>query len=131
MVRTKVLLPATLFAISISLLASSCGNGTSPRQLQSMSLSPTSANAQNFPNGQVQFTATGAFTRPPSPAPATVLNWLVADRSIATVTQSGIAQCNSGAVGVTSVNADGGSAPCSGTGCTAAQIVGTAQLTCP
>jgi hypothetical protein len=34
----------------------------SSRQLQSVTLSPASADAQNFPNGQVSFTATGAFS---------------------------------------------------------------------
>lgn len=126
----RVALPVALLA-GLSLTATGCGSASSQRQLQSMTLSPASADAQNFPNGQVQFVATGIFTKPPSPAPATVLNWLVQDPSIASVTQSGIAQCNAGAVGVTKVNANGGTAPCSGTGCTAAQILGSAQLTCP
>jgi|SRR5215469_990900 len=123
--------PAALLLAGISLVAISCGTATQPRQLQSMSVSPTSADAQNFPNGQVQFTATGSFTQPPSPAPATVLNWTLSDPTLGSITQSGVAQCNSGAVGVTKVQANGGPAPCKGTGCTAALIIGTAQLTCP
>ena len=37
----------------------SCGN--SLRQLVAMNLSPSVADAQNYPNGQVQFTASGTY----------------------------------------------------------------------
>lgn len=130
MVRPNQLLPAVLIFAGI-LIAAGCGSGNSPRQLQSISLSPTSADAQNFPNGQVQFTATGTFTQPPSPAPTTPLSWNLSDATLATVSQNGVAQCKSGAVGATKVLALGGTAPCVGTGCAAALIVGSAQLTCP
>jgi hypothetical protein len=43
----------------------------SSRQLQSVTLSPVSADAQNFPNGQVSFTATGSFSKAPSPVQLT------------------------------------------------------------
>ena len=47
-----------------------CGsmNSASNRVLQSMTLNPAIADAQNFPQGQVQFTPTGTFSRAPSPA---------------------------------------------------------------
>lgn len=131
MASPKVVFPVALLVAGLSLVATGCGSASSPRQLQSMTLAPASADAQNFPNGQVQFTATGMFTQPPSPAPATPASWNLSDPTLATVSQSGIAQCKSGAVGTTEVLALGGSAPCQGTGCTAPVISATAQLTCP
>jgi hypothetical protein len=44
---------------------------SSSRQLQSVSLTPASADAQNFPNGQVPFVANGTFNNPPSPVTLT------------------------------------------------------------
>jgi hypothetical protein len=45
-----------------------CGN---KRQLQTVTLSPIAADAHNFPNGQVNFAATGNFSKPPSPVQLT------------------------------------------------------------
>jgi hypothetical protein len=47
--------------------------------LQSVTLSPASANAQDFANGQVPFAATGTFSKPPSPQPLTSndVSWCV------------------------------------------------------
>ena len=59
---------ATFLAILAALMASGCG---SSRQLESVTIHPAAADAKNFPNGQVQFTATGTFSQPPSPAPLT------------------------------------------------------------
>ena len=53
-----LLLPLTTLGIV------GCG---SSRQLQSVTLSPAWADAQNFPSGQVSFTATGTFSKKPSP----------------------------------------------------------------
>jgi hypothetical protein len=51
-------------------LLSGCGGNSISRQLQSLSVSPTSATAQG---GQAQFTATGQFNMPPmTVTPATV-----------------------------------------------------------
>ncbi len=51
--------------VLLSILAmAGCGSN---RQLQSVSLNPASADAKNFPNGQVSFIATGTFSSPPSP----------------------------------------------------------------
>ena len=91
-----------------------CG---SSRQLQSVTLSPASADAQNFPNGQVSFTATGTFSKKPSPQ---------------TLTSKGLAQCLPGFTGTVTIlagtesssmmNPDGGSQ---------LKIFGGAELTCP
>jgi hypothetical protein len=125
----KVWLPTTLLLAGIALVASGCGTG-SPRLLQSISVTPASADAHSFPNGQVQFTAVGAYSRPPSPSPITQSGWSLSDATIATISPSGLAQCEPGAVGAVTVKAST-SGPCSGTGCTAVLISATAQLSCP
>jgi len=130
MARFNVLLPTTVLLAGIELVANGCGHG-SPRSLQSISVTPASANAQSFPNGQVQFTAVGTYSQPPSPAPITQLGWWLSDLHIATISQSGLAQCKPGALGVVTVNALKCCAPCIGTECTAAQLVGSAKLSCP
>ena len=129
MARFKVLLPTTLLLAGIELVASGCGNG-GPRLLQSISVTPASADAHGFPNGQVQFTAMGTYSQPPSPSPITQSGWSLSDPNIAAISQSGLAQCNPGASGVVTVKAST-SGPCSGTGCTAVLLSGTAQLSCP
>jgi hypothetical protein len=130
-------LSTTSLALLAALVASSCGGG---RQLKSVTLSPASADANN---GQVQFTATGTFSKPPSPSPLTSkdVTWcagLTAGQCPgnvnpgATVDQNGVAQCLPGFVGTTnimagtvgtpSMNPDGGQP---------LKIFGTAKLTCP
>lgn len=129
MARFNVLLPTAVLLVGIELIGNGCGNG-SPRLLQSVSVTPPSAEAQNFPNGQVQFTAIGTYSQPPSPSPITQVGWSLSNPNIATVSPSGLAQCDPGASGVVTVQAST-SAPCSGTACTAALLSGTAQLSCP
>ncbi|HEV2469698.1 MAG TPA: hypothetical protein VGS78_10920 [Candidatus Sulfotelmatobacter sp.] len=119
---------ATVLLAGIELLAVGCGS--SNRVIQSVTVTPATADAQNFPNGQVQFTASGNYSRPPSPVALSQANWWLSDGSMATLTGNGLAQCVPGASGVATVRA-GVSGPCRGTNCTAVQIVGTAQLSCP
>lgn len=128
MARMKVLLAATLLLTGIAVLAVGCGS--SNRVIQSVSVTPATADAQNFPNGQVQFTASGIYSAPPSPVVLSQAGWSLSESGIATLDQTGLAQCVPGVTGVVTVKA-GTSGPCSGTGCTAAQIVGAAQLSCP
>lgn len=127
MARMSVLLAAALLA-GIELLAAGCGS--SNRVIQSVTVTPATADAQNFPNGQVQFTASGTYSQPPSPVALSQAGWSLSEGGIATLTGNGLAQCVPGATGTVTVKA-GVSGPCSGTGCTAVQIVGTAQLSCP
>lgn len=120
----------------------SCGASQGQGELQSLTLSPATADAQAYPDGQVQFTATGYYVNPShtvTPSPAT---WGVCQQNVPTtavsVTKGGMAQCSSGAAGTYSVFATDpvssvGVYSCPATnacggGCT---IVGTAQLTCP
>ena len=113
------------------------------RQLQSVTLSPASADAQSFPGGQVPFVATGTFSKPPSPSKLTSkdVQWCVGDNAGAcvgninpgaTVDQNGVAQCNPGFAGTATilagtqsnvmVNPDEGSQ---------LKVFGSAELTCP
>jgi Flp pilus assembly protein TadG len=116
-----------------------CGsmNSSSNRVLQSMNLSPATADAQSFPQGQVQFTPTGTFSMAPSPAAVPVPfvspysgSWSSSDPSIATINQSGVAQCVAGAAGTVTIQAMASSnsamGPAMSTG-----VSGTAKLTCP
>ena len=132
-----------LFAGTLIFLAALVTLACGGRQLQSVALSPTSAEAQNFPNGQVPFAAKGTFSSPPSPVTLTSKDvvWCVGDstgacpgniNTGASVDLNGLAQCNSGFVGTATIlagkvastltNPDGGSQ---------LKVFGSAQLTCP
>jgi hypothetical protein len=107
--------------------------------LQSITISPTSADAQDYPNGQVQFVATGYFKTDPlivTPLPA---NWNALEQSLSptsavSVTSTGLAQCADGALGTYLVEAsdpmplEPGAYNCPFLGCV---IEATAKLTCP
>lgn len=57
-----------LFVFAVFTLA--CGGTPSSqadRSIQSITVRPTTADAQTFPGGQVQFTATGYYNTQPSP----------------------------------------------------------------
>jgi len=139
----------TLLAIGLIL---ACGSGSSPLHVapscksapassnaglpQSMILCPAEADAANYPGGEVQFVAIGAYNAPPSPATPVKAFWGAcyqnAPSSAVTISSSGVAQCAAGASGVYEVFA---SVPTNcnlitacGGGC---QVSGYAKLTCP
>lgn len=119
-----------------------CGSSSANRMLQSVTLSPATADGQSYPGGQVQFTATGIYSARPSPVTPLSASWGACDlggnsTSDVSVSASGIAECATGSVGTYTVWAFG-SNPSKGTcgainacggGC--GRITGTAQLTCP
>lgn len=135
------------FLVLLLLAAIACGDG---RTLQTVALSPTSADARNFPNGQVQFAATGTFTQPPSPAQLTSkdVTWCVGGRAdaanptagicegfiipMATVDENGVAQCTPQAQGPVYILAGKPSSkmllPDQGS---QLAVYGSAVLTCP
>lgn len=125
---------AVLFALTLSLLA--CGS-SAPRHLLSATVAPAAATASSFPNGMVQFTATGTFDRPPSSAMLNPAVWELAPSAsyppdAVSITTSGVAQCKAGFVGTATVR--GGAFRCpdnSKLGVPCALVFGTAQLTCP
>ena len=138
----KYALSVSFFAVLAIAITLACGS--SRRILQSVSLSPPTADAQGSP---VQFTATGYFNQQPSPVRLTSANWGACYQNQRTtgvsVNTDGLAQCAAGAVGTYTVWAWAESAadscggnngelpanPCGGAG--ECQPTGTAQLTCP
>ena len=132
----------TWVSAGLLLLFASAGCGSN-RQLQSVSLSPASADARNFPNGHVAFIATGTFSNPPSTVNLTSKDvfWCVGSSNGACVgnanpganlDQSGVAQSSPGFVGTAIILAGTQSSfmvnPDQGP---QLKIFGTAQLTCP
>jgi len=135
--------PLLLFALAAAtLFASSCGKSSLSgliRQPQAITLSPATADALDYPEGQVQFTATGHYNTAPYAVTPQSATWGVCYQNAPTtevsVTTGGLAQCTSGAVGTYTVFAFDvpSGASCNamtacGGGCS---IEGTAQLTCP
>jgi len=125
-----------------SLAALSCGAGQSQSQLQAMSLNPAVADAKDYPNGLVQFTATGYYVHPTHTVTPQSASWVACQNNAPTndvsVTNLGVAQCGAGASGTYSIDAwnsltGSGIYNCPaqnacGGGCT---IEATAQLICP
>lgn len=126
-------LTISMLVISLAAISVGCGS-SSPRVLESVTATPASAVAQDFPNGRVQFTPTGVFNKAPtkvtplpscSAAGATgpcLTAWSTSPSTIATIDQDGLAECIPGESGTTTirvaVNGDGPS-------------MGVAKLTCP
>jgi hypothetical protein len=130
-VSMKLRMP--ILALSLGVVTTGCGT-SSPRMLQSVVANPASADAQHFPNGKVQFTATGVFSKAPTrvtPLPvcsapnsgATCITaWSTSPDTIAVVDQSGVAQCLEGQVGSATIAvAVVGDGP----------VMNVATLTCP
>jgi hypothetical protein len=136
--RLTFLLLAQLLAASFTL---SCGAGSQGQDpLQSITVSPATADAQGFPNRQVQFTATGYYTDPSRAVTPLSAMWGACYQNESTsevsVTAGGVAQCAPGAVGTYTIWAN--DPPTSNVGCLAITacgggcfVVGSAQLTCP
>lgn len=125
--------------LAISLIALGCG---SSRQLQSVSISPAAADAQNFTNGKVQFTATGTFNQKPSPEKlmGQTVQWCVGSANGkcpgninpgASVDQNGLAQCSPNFTGTVNVLAGNGGSSMMPDGGSQMKVFGAAQLTCP
>jgi hypothetical protein len=136
-------LSLSLVALAVSAsFALSCGsNSSSSQELTSITLSPATANASDFPGGQVQFTATGNYKNAPYTVTPLSAGWGVcsqgANTSDISVSKTGLAQCASGAVGTYTVWANDPPNP-QGVNCNAIDVcgggcyvAGTAQLTCP
>ena len=132
-----------VLAIAITL---ACGSPAAPPPnttgiLESVSINPATADAQNYPNGEVPFIATGFYSTPPSPVTPLTATWGACYQSNTTtavsVSKSGVAQCTSGSAGTYTIWAFAFSnapacplwvGPCGQGGC---QVTGAAQLTCP
>ena len=132
--------PAALVALAILVIEIvACGsNMNSSRYLQSITVTPATADAQG---GQVQFTATGTYNRPPSPVQLTFnmdqsFTFAVDDTNIAAIVSGGAdtgtltAKCMPGASGTTSVSAHA-AGHAGGTANTPILLHSSATLTCP
>lgn len=136
--------PQFFFFLLVTAGAISLACGSSPHVLQSVNISPASADALNYSGGQVPFTASGSYSRPPSPVSPLSATWGACDQggnstNQVTVSANGLAQCTSGAAGTFIVwafatNPSNGTANCNVLTASvgaAEEITGTAQLTCP
>jgi hypothetical protein len=131
-----------LLLVLAAAITLACGSPSSPeRLLQSVTVSPATADAQSYPGGEVQFTATGYYNTRPSPVTPLATYWPACYQGASTTgvlvdQDTGVAQCAAGSVGTYTVftenysNSHGGclgTSACGG-GCF---VTGTAQLTCP
>jgi hypothetical protein len=136
-------LPLLFFSFLLSVAITIACGVNAPRTLETVSLSPQSADAQDFSNGQVPFIATGYYSKSPSPVSPENALWTACFQgqlsSAVSFTQSGVAQCTAGASGTYAVFAhveDPASKGCPDTAinpCAAAcgMVMGMASLTCP
>ena len=132
---------ATFLLASLAVLTLGCGGMSNPsnRVLQSMVIMPANVDAQTFSKGQVQFAATGTFSKAPSPDQVTFQapysgSWSLMGAgagTIATVSPTGLAQCVPGAAGTVTVNASASSNAATGTGATSTMVSSTTTMTCP
>ena len=143
-VRKLSIYKASLFPAiaAVLLMAISCGGNSmmmmSARQMQSITVSPTSADAKNS-SGMVQFTAMGNFNMDPMMA-ATPVRWSVGNPFSAqpvpagvSVDMNGLAQC-SGFNGMVMIEATAPmdpNMPLSKMTMNTMNVTGMAQLTCP
>lgn len=117
--------------------ASVLGCGSS-RRLKSITITPASADAQNFPGGQVQFTASGTYSDGSKVNPLSVvwsggqpwskMPWIIQLNS------DGLASCGNAQSGTYSVFATAPldvNVPLSQMNMSTPQLSTTAQLTCP
>jgi hypothetical protein len=133
----------TAFLLSISFVLVACNSGNMNmamvRQLQTISVTPQSANAQNFANKQVQFTATGTYTMAPMSGMPQV-RWSIGNPfstmpvpAGVTIDQNGMAQCTtfSGTVTITATAPMDPGMPLSQMTMMTGNVSGMAQLMCP
>jgi hypothetical protein len=134
MVSTRA--PLWILLLLIATLVTACGDN---RKLVSVSVAPSQVSAQSAP---VQFTATGTFSRPPSPvSPVNGIVWCIGSvdgtcngniNAGAIVDGMGKATCNPGFSGTVNVLA-GTPAMASPNpdGAFPLKVFGTAALACP
>jgi hypothetical protein len=137
--RMKAMTFFFLGALILQTLGCGTSSSNSNRVLQSIAVTPPMADAQDS-GGQVQFTASGTFSKAPSPSPVTFVapysgSWMVSDPATATLVGTGTGtatfHCVAGASGVVSITAIASTNAATGTGATGTSVRGTASLTCP
>jgi hypothetical protein len=140
----RALGPQLFFFLLVVAAVITLACGGSPAHIpQSVTVSPPTADAQTFPNGQVQFTATAYYNTMPSPVKPSPATWGACgpneNNSGVSISTTGLAQCVSGTSATYEIFAfvpdpdfhgvcAAESTPCGGS---CGGVVGTAQLTCP
>lgn len=139
-----LVLHTSLLLIFFGLGIAGCGGTTtnSPRRLQSITVTPASADAQASPGGKVQFMATGTFNMAPMTVMSPAVLWSIGspfgpppppNMPAASVDATGLAQCN-GFVGKAIVEATAPTEPeipLLGMTSMTSTVSGMAQMTCP
>ena len=141
--RARLFTPSLLLLALLSLVADGCSGFvvfSSGRFLAFITISPTTADARNFPNNTVPFVATGSFNSVPTPiTPLPNVLWTVEspffsggvpNSGHATIDQNGNATCTAGFTGSVQVFA---TAPADSNQSISInnQKVGAATLVCP
>ena len=120
----------------------------SSRQLQSLTITPSAADAEKFPDAKVQFSAAGAFNMAPTTVMSTPVLWSVGNPPLMTpapmsmamaaavgpsIDANGVAQCN-GFIGMATIEATAPadpSVPISAMNASMRTVSAQAKLICP
>ena len=130
---------ASFLVLLFGLAIAGCSGSTmNSRQMQTLTVTPTSADAQAFPGGQVQFTAMGTFNMAPMTVMSPPVMWSIGSpfapmSTMASVSATGLAQCN-GFVGTVIIEATAPAEPeipLLQMNSTTMVVSGTAQMICP
>lgn len=111
-------------------------------QLKSVTVSPSAADARNFPGGQVPFSAMGTFGNSSMPQPLNNkdITWCLGTstgacagniNSGATVSANGVAACVPSFTGTATILAGKATPPMNPDGGAQMSVFGAARLTCP
>ncbi len=144
MARCSALIVCTsFFLILLGTATTGCGGSAmnSSRMLQSLTVTPSSADARNFAGGKVPFTATGTFNMAPATVASPAVMWSIGSPFAspppampqASVDATGMAQCN-GFVGNAIIEATAPTEPeipLEGMTPSTPAVSGTATLICP
>jgi hypothetical protein len=145
MSRSGYVLCVVLLAVAAS-ITFACGAGSKPtRIIQSLSVSPGSADAKDYPNGEVAFVATGIYNAAPVKVTPLQSTWAVVNQdgdqtSDVLINANGVAHCAAGASGVYNVGGWVAITPPPAGTCNVSSaygnpcgdsVLGIAQLTCP
>jgi hypothetical protein len=123
------------------IIPTSTGCGSTNRQLQSIAVTPATADAQDFSGGIVQFSAVGNYSgSSPAQGSISAIQWCASpgpgtcvSQNGVTISQTGLAQCDAGSSGTWTINADSPPTQASQPGGEIGSniVVGSATLTCP
>ena len=126
---------AALLLVGTATSVVACGN---TRRLKSITINPASADARDFPNGQIQFTASGTYTDGSKVNPLgvvwsggqpwTLMPWIIQ------LDSNGLASCGNAQPGTYTVFATAPldpTFPLSKMNMSTPQLTTTAQVTCP